>query len=548
MERDRGRRLASTPRDLRRTAGLAAGLVAALSALSGCESDSYMDPSVIGRWEATPTTVPILESLSAVEAPETEPVEYTPVTAADLLPDPEDYRVGPGDGLAIKILGLVERDAEVTYERNVDLRGLIDIPQLGRIYVAGMNVQQIREVIISKAKTFIDDPLVDVDVASQRQQTFTILGSVTNPGPYFIPTPDYKLLEAITSGGRFDETVEWVYVIRQVPLDAALITPTGGPPVEPAPDDASPVRPTETPAEAVPAKPKAGEDLLKVIDDLSGEKKPEVEPSPPPSDRPPMPAALRSNRLGDPSRLPRSARQPADADTPRVDLIDDTLKPRKAEPAPLEAANIQPQGDADATWVFLNGKWVQSRPTGGAGVDAASILPSDKPASQLVTQRVIRVPLKQLLAGDSSLNLIVRPGDVIRLPTPPRGEFYVSGFVSRPGVYNLPEVGKMTIRRAIATAGGLNDLAIPERAEIIRVVGPAKQAIVRLDLAAIYEGTQPDVYIKPDDQINVGSSFWAVPVAVLRNGFRLTYGFGFLLDRNFGNDVFGPPPVNRFGD
>ncbi len=82
----------------------------------------------------------------------------------------------------------------------------------------------------------------------------------------------------------------------------------------------------------------------------------------------------------------------------------------------------------------------------------------------------------------------------------------------------------------------------------IRVIGPAKQAIVRLDLAAMYEGTQPDVYIKPDDQINVGSSFWAVPIAVIRNGFRMTYGFGFLLDRNFGNDVFGPPPVNRFGD
>jgi len=24
----------------------------------------------------------------------------------------------------------------------------------------------------------------------------------------------------------------------------------------------------------------------------------------------------------------------------------------------------------------------------------------------------------------------------------------------------------------------------------------------------------------------------------------MTYGFGFLLDRNFGNDVFGPPPEN----
>jgi len=27
----------------------------------------------------------------------------------------------------------------------------------------------------------------------------------------------------------------------------------------------------------------------------------------------------------------------------------------------------------------------------------------------------------------------------------------------------------------------------------------------------------------------------------------VTYGFGFLLDRNFGNDVFGAPPTNQFG-
>ena len=28
-------------------------------------------------------------------------------------------------------------------------------------------------------------------------------------------------------------------------------------------------------------------------------------------------------------------------------------------------------------------------------------------------------------------------------------------------------------------------------------------------------------------------------VAVVRNGFRATYGFGFVLDRNFEYDVFG---------
>ena len=50
-----------------------------------------------------------------------------------------------------------------------------------------------------------------------------------------------------------------------------------------------------------------------------------------------------------------------------------------------------------------------------------------------------------------------------------------------------------------------------------------------------------------DDLVNFGTSFWATPLAVIRGGFRMSYGFGFLLDRNFGNDVFGAPPSNVGG-
>jgi hypothetical protein len=63
-----------------------------------------------------------------------------------------------------------------------------------------------------------------------------------------------------------------------------------------------------------------------------------------------------------------------------------------------------------------------------------------------------------------------------------------------------------------------------------------------VDLAAIRNRTEPDIYMEKDDHIIIGTNFFATPLAVIRNGFRMTYGFGFLLDRNFGNDVFGPPP------
>ncbi len=94
-------------------------------------------------------------------------------------------------------------------------------------------------------------------------------------------------------------------------------------------------------------------------------------------------------------------------------------------------------------------------------------------------------------------------------------------------------------------AGGLSPTGIPERVDLTRMVGEAQQATIRLNLRAIAEGTQPDIFLKPDDVVNVGTTFWAKNLAVVRNGFRATYGFGFLLDRNFGNDVFGPPPTNN---
>jgi hypothetical protein len=68
---------------------------------------------------------------------------------------------------------------------------------------------------------------------------------------------------------------------------------------------------------------------------------------------------------------------------------------------------------------------------------------------------------------------------------------------------------------------------------------------MRLNLRAIAEGTQPDLLLKPDDHVNVGTNFWAYPLAIVRHGLRFSYGFGFLVDRNFGNDIFGAPPSNN---
>lgn len=577
---------------------LAAGAAgASLGLLTGCESDSFFDPSVVGRWEHTPTKVPILERIASIEEAKGDLVEISSPTPEDLYNDPRDYRVGPGDVLQIEIYDFTttQTGQPEQFERSVDPTGTIDLPQLGRLFVSGESVEGVRDTVANAMKKFVAEPLVGVVIRELRQQTYTMVGAVERPGPYFIPSIDYKLVAASTAGGRIDESTKELLVIRTVPLDERAMSPRDlrrSPLPSAAPTRAPGGMPT-TPAET----PKSGESLIDLIDQLSkpegapgaaGEKpaeapKPQGEPpvqlpdspaaaptqpapsQPAPSEPTPKPVQPSPEPKQEPKPEPKpepKKEEPKPA-SPPVDLpspgmvsgfepsragrsmarLDD---PRGGSPvvdlpdAGRAAISANKADEPSTSWVFLDGKWVQL-----AGPAPLANTKGEKPQDnrpKVVAQRVIRVPYKQLLDGDSSVNIVIRPGDVIRVPSPPVGEIYVDGQVNRPGVYNIPQVGRLTLTRVITAAGGLSNLAIPERVDLTRVVGDGQQAIVRLDLRAITEGTQPDIYLKPDDRINVGTNFWALPLAIIRNGFRANYGFGLVVDRNFGSDIFGVPP------
>ncbi|MBL0921233.1 MAG: polysaccharide biosynthesis/export family protein [Phycisphaerales bacterium] len=491
------------------TAGLS--LCAALAAaLSGCgtETDSWLwDPSVVGRWENTPTVVPILERIDVIEREEGDFVEITQVTPDDLVPVISDYTVGPGDGMRVEIYDFIAIGQPAIYDRVVDTQGTLDLPQLGRIPVQGLTAEEIRQLIgqeVVRAGLMREPPLVAVTMSGQRQATFSIFGSIAGVGRYFIPSPDYRLLEALTEAGGISPTIRKVQVIRQVPLTEA----------------AGARRPADSPTAPRPAPTPQGtnlEDLLRRL----GE-----DPSPGSlgGDEPVGWGALSQNQSS----------QPVPVDPP-IDLIESA----PTQPTRTEPARTPGQG----SWMFLNGRWVQvtaaTSPSGGTPE-------ADSP--RLVTQRIIEVPTGPLLKGAAQYNIVIRPGDVISVPGPDLGLVYMGGpGIARPGVYQMPQVGRLTLKQAIISAGGLSAVGIPERVDLTRRIGDDREATIRLNLRAIFEGTQPDVFLKPDDQVNVGTHFWAQPAAIIRNGFRTTYGFGFLLDRNFGNDVFGAPPTNRFG-
>jgi len=216
------------------------------------------------------------------------------------------------------------------------------------------------------------------------------------------------------------------------------------------------------------------------------------------------------------------------------------------EPEPTEE---EPAGHIE--WVFRNGRWVpirvdEKKPTEPVirveperGPEAepdrqVPLTPDERPEDGA---RLIRIPSEKLFAGDPRYNIVIRPGDSVFVPVDIVGECSIMGNVKREGFINI--TGRpITLKQAIAAAGGLGPLAWPKRCEIVRRIGRDKEAIVMMDLDKIASGEQPDVFIKPNDLINVGTHGTARWRAVMRNAFRATYGFGFAYDRNFAYDDF----------
>ncbi|MFT3684067.1 MAG: polysaccharide biosynthesis/export family protein [Phycisphaerales bacterium] len=168
------------------------GLVLATLAggLGGCEVDSWFDPSKVGRWEHTPTIVPVLDRISVVEGGDAaNPNTFSSVTPEDLMIEPESYRMGPGDGVVVKVQDFFEIGKEEMFERVLDDRGFVELPKIGPIFVAGQTGDEAAQTIGRALRTrrILTEPIVDVNAVQRRRNTYSILGGVLNPGTYNIP-------------------------------------------------------------------------------------------------------------------------------------------------------------------------------------------------------------------------------------------------------------------------------------------------------------------------------------------------------------------------
>ncbi len=524
-------------------------LVAISLGATGC-GDKFWDPTQVGRFRPVPAVNVILDSLGvAEETPAAWETGEEP-RPADVVAYETDYVFGPGDFVQISIFELFAEGSMFSNQFVITETGKISIPDVGVVEVAGLTETQLEEEIKQiLSPNILKEPTVNVMLMQSQSRVFSILGSgIPRPGRYGIPRYDYRLSDALaTAGGIGQFNVSYVYISRPITGEEAL---TESQVSEPGPVEAPT---TEQTWPSPVAEPK--DELLEVIAPMAGE------------------LVVASAEMATDDELAEAALPerlwPADFNTWGAKQSNQTtIDPQKifaaekntgttfgTEPAQVETHSTGGKGRIE--WIFQDGRWIpvqvgQAAPEQVEKPAKPQLAPPTEPTAREeptavgwdqigpggVQRHVIRIPADKLLSGDPRYNIVIRSGDNIHVPVDIVGEFCIMGNVNRQGFINV--TGRpMTLKMAIAAAGGLGPLAWPKRCEVVRRIGKNREEMVMVDLDKIAMGEQPDFFIKPNDLVNVGTHPTARWRAVLRNAFRSSYGFGFIYDRNFADRDYG---------
>jgi protein involved in polysaccharide export with SLBB domain len=496
--------------------------------MTGCEAyerageiNSFFDPGepLIRPRHSQPLVKPILDTIDPkIEEPNEQYANATDILPEDLLPVQGDYRVGKNDLISVSIYDLLgEGTGETTKNVRVSESGYIALDFIKPVRAMGMTEQQLQDAIRNAYADAgqIRNARVTVTVAEQQARTYSIYGNTAGVGRYQILENNFRLLDALilAKGVANNQGVDVCYVVRK-PETPEVETP---PPSDQSAPSSMPgdVGPAPAPTTQLLQPPQSRANWSATPPTLFADGDPVGTSQPAPSPIAPDNSA--------PSGVVEG--KPVATSSPAPDAgAANATSPAASQPAVAGGATPPAAPDAGAATQTATATQPGGTPGGLQGFQFNSPSPD--------LERTIRIPLKELLNGRMEYNIVIHPGDVIYIPDPVTGEFYMAGHIQRSGPYSLT-ARKITLKQAVISAGMFDQAAIPGRSEIIRRIGDNKELYVRIDLFKVFSGEQPDIYLKPNDQVIVGTNAWAPFLAAIRNGFRISYGFGFSYDQNY---------------
>lgn len=176
--------------------------------LAGCATPPHaLNARVLGNTREEPAFFSDEAAVSQIQS-----------AARALLPlQHEEYQVGPDDVLEISVFEWEEKERTKTLQLRVSELGIISLPSVGPLRVAGRSVQEIQRLIEKAlvARNVLQEPRVGVWVSEFRSRQISVIGAVSQPGSYAIHQNVSSLLSMLSlAGGPLDSAANTAYVIR----------------------------------------------------------------------------------------------------------------------------------------------------------------------------------------------------------------------------------------------------------------------------------------------------------------------------------------------
>ena len=173
--------------------------------LSGCAPTASQLPPAVAVGQKAESTAAINSALATV--------------AMNASLPSSDYRIGPEDLLKITLFNIADASATVT-PRIVDVRvsqqGLISLPLLGDIKVAGSTPSGLERDLQKYYDKYIHSPQVGVMVAEYRQRV-AVIGAVQKTGTIELTGPKTVIDILSMAGGVTEKAGTQVHIYRQGP-------------------------------------------------------------------------------------------------------------------------------------------------------------------------------------------------------------------------------------------------------------------------------------------------------------------------------------------
>lgn len=141
-------------------------------------------------------------------------VWYTQLPAAEWSSPANDYVIGVGDVLSIKVYMQDNLNGTAKVRRD----GRITLPLVGEVTAVGRKPVALAREIEEQLKRFIQQPRVTLSIEQSQPITVTLLGEVARTGALTLEPP-VTLVEALAQAGGLTEFADRdkIFVLRRVP-------------------------------------------------------------------------------------------------------------------------------------------------------------------------------------------------------------------------------------------------------------------------------------------------------------------------------------------